>query len=91
MRESGRRANQYENAIVDLCEAELLHDRVGERFTAVVVDLDEKSKQKGDITIQDPAIEAGVSGSAPLPVGKDVTVKLTTADVTTRKVEFTLE
>ena len=47
MTESGRRANRYENAVVNLCEAELLHDRVGERFTAVVVDLDEKSKQKG--------------------------------------------
>src|SRR6476620_2495387 len=27
MTESGRRANRYENAVVNLCEAELLHDR----------------------------------------------------------------
>jgi VacB/RNase II family 3'-5' exoribonuclease len=90
MTESGRRANRYENAVVDLCEAELLSDRVGERFTAVVVELDEKSKQKGDITIQAPAIEARVTGSSDLPLGEEVTVELVEADPRTRKVEFRL-
>jgi VacB/RNase II family 3'-5' exoribonuclease len=85
---SGRRANQYENAIVDLCEAELLHDRVGERFAAVVVDLDEKDRRRGDITIQDPAIEATVTGSGELPLGEEITVELVAADPRTRKVEF---
>jgi VacB/RNase II family 3'-5' exoribonuclease len=87
---SGRRANQYENAIVDLCEAELLHDRVGERFAAVVVDLDEKDRRRGDITIQDPAIEATVTGSVDLPLGEEITVELVAADPRTRKVEFRL-
>ena len=87
---SGRRANQYENAVVDLCEAELLHDRVGERFAAVVVDLDEKDPRKGDITIQDPAVEATVTGTADLPLGEEVTVELAAADPTTRTVEFRL-
>jgi exoribonuclease R len=90
MTSSSRRANQYENAIVDLCEAELLHDRVGQRFTAVVVDRDEKDKKKGDITIQDPAIEAPVVGSGDLPLGEEVTVELVAADPATRKVEFRL-
>ena len=87
---SGRRANQYENAIVDLCEAELLHDRVGERFDAVVVDLDEKDKRRGDITIQDPAIEATVTGAGDLPLGEQVSVELVEADPRTRKVGFRL-
>lgn len=87
---SGRRANQYENAIVDLCEAELLHDRVGERFDAVVVDLDEKDKRRGDITIQDPAIEATVTGAGDLPLGEAVSVELVEADPRTRKVGFRL-
>ncbi|WP_210441533.1 RNB domain-containing ribonuclease [Nocardioides xinjiangensis] len=90
MTRSGRRANQYENAIIDLCEAELLHDRVGERFTAVVVDVDEKDGTKGEITIQDPAIEAPVTGSSALPLGEEVTVELVHADPRTRKVEFRL-
>lgn len=91
MRESGRRANQYENAIFNLVEAVVLAPRVGESFPGVIVEADEKDHRRGEVTIQDPAIEAVVSGSAPLPVGQDVTVTLTTADVTTRKVEFTLE
>ena len=87
---SGRLANQYENAVVDLCEAELLHDRVGERFAAVVVDLDEKDPRKGDITIQDPAVEATVTGTADLPLGEEVSVELVSADPRTRDVEFRL-
>ena len=91
MRESSRRAHQYENGILNLVEAAVLAPRVGESFAGVIVDIDERDERRGEITIEDPAIEADVSGSAPLPVGKDVTVKLTTADVASRKVEFTLE
>ncbi|WP_374455517.1 RNB domain-containing ribonuclease [Nocardioides sp.] len=90
MTSSGRRANQYENAVVDLCEAELLHDRVGESFAAVVVDLDDKDDRKGDITIQDPAIEATVTSTHELPLGEEVTVELAQADPRTRTVEFRL-
>ncbi len=90
MTSSGRRANQYENAIVDLCEAELLKDRVGQTFTAVVVDVDDKDKAKGDVTIQDPAIEARVSGDADLPLGEEVPVELVQADPASRAVAFRL-
>ena len=87
---SGRRANQYENAIIDLCEAELLSDRVGESFSAVVVELDDKDKRKGDVTIQDPAIEATVTGESELPLGEQVTVELVEADPRSRAVAFKL-
>lgn len=87
---SGRRANQYENAVVDLCEAELLQGREGETFAAVVVEVDEKDRTKGDVTIQDPAIEARVTGDADLPLGEEVRVELVSADPATRKVELRL-
>ena len=87
---SGRRANQYENAVVDLCEAELLPDRVGESFAPVVGDLDQTDPRKGDITIQDPAVEATVTGTADLPLGEEVSVELVSADPRTRDVEFRL-
>ncbi len=90
MIESGRRARQYENAVVDLCEAELLKDRVGETFTAVVVEVDEEDPSRGDVTIQDPAIEAHVSGSSDLPLGEEVQVRLVQADPTSRSVSFEL-
>jgi len=91
MRESGRRANQYENSVLNLVEAAVLAPRLGESFPAVIVEVDEEDDRRGEVTIQDPAIEAVVVGSTPLPLGQDVTVKLTTADVAARRVEFTRE
>ena len=90
MAESGRRANQYENAVLDLVEAGVLSHRVGEEFDAVVVELDEKEKSRGTVTIQEPAIEAPVVANRELPLGEQVRVRLTTADVASRKVEFQL-
>ncbi len=91
MRDSGRRANQYENAILNLAEAAMLASRVGETFAGVIVEVDEKDDERGEVNINDPAIEAKVTGSSPLPIGEAVTVKLTRADVATRSVQFTLE
>ncbi len=91
MRESGRRANQYENAILNLAEAAMLASRVGETFAGVIVEVDEKDDSRGEVTIESPAIEAKVTGAGPLPVGEAVTVKLIKADVATRSVQFALE
>lgn len=90
MRESGRRANHYENAVVNLGEAALLASRVGDTFSGVVVDVDDKDDTRGTVTIQDPAIEATVVGSAALPLGEAVEVELVAADVVSRTVEFRL-
>ncbi len=46
--------------------------------------------QKGDITIQDPAIEAPVTSTSDLPLGEEVTVELAAADPRTRTVGFRL-
>lgn len=91
MRGSSRKANQYENALVDLVEAGLLQDRVGESFDAVLVQVDEKDPTRGTVTVQEPAIDARVVSREELPLGTDVRVRLSTADVATRAVEFTLE
>lgn len=90
MRESSRRANAYERAVVDLVEAGLLHARVGEEFRAVVVAVDDRDSQRGTVMVRDPAIEAPVSSPAPLPLGADVVVRLTRADLDARKVAFEL-
>ena len=72
MRESSRRANAYERAVLDLVEAALLRDRVGEEFAAMVVDVDDRKPERGDVVVRDPAVEAPVVGRAPLPLGTDV-------------------
>ena len=64
--------------------------RVGERFEAVVVDVDHRDETRGVVTVRDPAVEAPVRGSGPLPLGTDVEVELVRSDVVARKVEFRL-
>jgi exoribonuclease R len=91
MRESGRRAHQYESAVLDLVEAGVLQHRVGETFDGVIVDLDDRNDHKGTVIIQEPAIEARVTGDGTLPLGTDVQVRLSQADVASRAVDFTLE
>ncbi|KQY51677.1 MULTISPECIES: RNB domain-containing ribonuclease [unclassified Nocardioides] len=89
MRDSGRIANQYENAVLNLVEAAVLQPRVGESFDAVVVEIDDKDDHKGDITVQDPAIEASVtSSSGALPLGEQVSVKLESVDLKSRSIRF---
>jgi exoribonuclease R len=88
MRESGRRANTYENAVVDLVEASMLRGRVGEEFSAVVLEVDDKTgEDRADIQIEEPAIEARATGKD-LPLGERVTATLVEADPATRTVRF---
>ncbi len=90
MQRSGQRAKTYERAVLDLVEAGVLAERIGEEFDAVVVSVDEKDPRQGTVMLKAPGVEASVSGSAALPLGTDVTVRLVTADVADRKVEFRL-
>ena len=79
MAEAERRAKKYERAIIDLMEVCLLHDRVGETFTATVIEVD-KDKRRGVVMIADPAVEAAVRGED-LPLGQEIQVRLTNADL----------
>lgn len=90
MRESGRRANAYENAIVNLVEAATLAGRVGEKFTGVIVEADASDDRKGDAVVAVPAVTAPARGSQPLPVGEQVQLTLTEADPVSRRVRFEL-
>ena len=90
LQSSAARAHTYERALLDLVEAGVLRDRVGEVLDGVVVDVDEKDPRRGVVVLQDPAVEARVVGAGPLPLGTDVHVRITVADVETRKVELEL-
>ncbi len=90
MQRSGQRAKSYERAVLDLVEAGVLAARVGEEFEAVVISVDQKDPTRGVVMVKDPGVEAPVVGTAALPLGTDVTVRLASADVTARKVEFRL-
>jgi exoribonuclease R len=90
MREGGRRAAQYESAVLNLVEAGVLQHRVGETFEGVVTDVEEKDQTRGTVIVQEPAVEARVTSSGPVPLGTDVDVRLTQADVASRTVVFEL-
>jgi exoribonuclease R len=90
MQRSGRLANAYENAVLDLVEAATLQGRTGERFPGVVVDAESSDPRRGDAVVREPAVTARVDGDGPLPVGEELDLLLVEADPDKRRVRFTL-
>jgi exoribonuclease R len=88
MDEAGRRASQYEHAILALAEAGVLAPLVGETFSGVVTEVHHARRTAGEVLVRDHAIEAKVHGSQPLPLGEEISVRLVEADVATRVVRF---
>jgi hypothetical protein len=76
--------------VLALVESAVLHPHVGETFAGVVVQVDEEDPKKGDVVVQEPAIEATITGKDELPLGTDVEATLVEADVSTRTVRFEL-
>jgi exoribonuclease R len=88
MEECDRRAHAYERSIVGMVEAGLVVDRLGEEFPGVIVDVDERDPTRGIVALSTLAIEGRVSGTAALPLGRPVQVKLVEADIANRVVGF---
>ncbi|MEA2248718.1 MAG: hypothetical protein QOH46_3247 [Solirubrobacteraceae bacterium] len=80
MSAGAHRAGKVERGVVDLVEAAILAGREGERFDAVVID-------DGLVQLREPAIRGPLEDGGP-PPGRDVAVRLETADVAARKVAF---
>ncbi|MFC6152075.1 RNB domain-containing ribonuclease [Nocardioides yefusunii] len=89
MRSTGSLAGKYERGVLDLTEAVVLQDRVGETFDAVVTEVEDDRPGRGDVTVAVPAVEARVRSEGDLPLGQKVRVQLAEADPVTRKVSFT--
>jgi exoribonuclease R len=87
MAESDRRTREVERAVVDVTEAWLLSERVGEVFPAVVVEAEDG---RGTVRLDGPAIRARCTGPG-LEPGTRVRVRLAEADVAHRTVRFTTE
>jgi VacB/RNase II family 3'-5' exoribonuclease len=84
MARADNKAGQVERAVLDLAEAVVLQGSEGERFEAVVTDLDERGAR---IQLSDPAVVARVDGKGAMP-GDTIAVELTGVDVTHRQVRF---
>ncbi|MGW1103730.1 RNB domain-containing ribonuclease [Streptomyces sp. NPDC002540] len=89
MADGTRRANTVERECVDVVEAALLKDRIGEVFDAYVVDVLETEPTRGTVHIDVPAVVARVEGGTErLPLGERLRVRLAQADPGTAKVLF---
>ncbi len=96
MRERDRIGAAVDRAATDAVEAAVLSDRVGETFTATVLEVRSPRKQPdgdppgGDpvlvIQLADPAVEARCAGTA--EAGTRIQVRLVAADVAARSVRF---
>ncbi|MFH8620953.1 RNB domain-containing ribonuclease [Streptomyces vietnamensis] len=84
-----RRANTVERESVDIVEAALLKERIGEIFDAYVIDVKEREPAVGTVHLEDPAVVARIEGGeAKLPLGEWLRVRLSEADPGTAKVLF---
>ncbi|MET9374856.1 RNB domain-containing ribonuclease [Streptomyces sp. NPDC002992] len=89
MARGSRLASKAERACVDIVEAALLSNRIGETFDSVVVDVKEQEPDVGTVHLRDPAVIGRVEADgAPLPLGERLRVRLTQADPGTAKVLF---
>jgi VacB/RNase II family 3'-5' exoribonuclease len=84
MQQADQRAHAADRAVVDMTEAWLLRDRVGQVFSATVIDANEHA---GTVVVDQPAVRARCSGDD-LPVGAHLSIRLVEADVATRTVRF---
>ncbi|MFD9246390.1 RNB domain-containing ribonuclease [Streptomyces sp. NPDC059556] len=89
MADGSRRANTVERESVDIVEAALLRERVGEIFDAYVIDVKEREPAVGTVHLDDPAVVARIAGGEfRLPLGEWLRVRLAEADPGTAKVLF---
>jgi exoribonuclease R len=83
---SARRAGAANRGAIDLTEAVLLEDRVGEEFEAAVVDVADRA-DSAVVALDDPAVQARCAGAG-FRAGTRVPVRLAVADPKQRRVLF---
>ena len=74
LQDSARRAGSYERAVLDLIEAAVLADRVGEEFDGVVTSTREDDPGQGVVELAEIGVEAALCSDRPLPLGEDVSM-----------------
>lgn len=86
MARSSQKASAYERGVVDLSEALVLKDRVGEIFDAVLVDVHPRTG-RGTFLIAEPAVEAQLQAHK-RDVGQHVRVRLDKVDTLNAELTF---
>ncbi|AKJ13524.1 ribonuclease II [Streptomyces incarnatus] len=89
MADGARITGTVERECVDIVEAALLKDRVGDVFVGCVVDVDEHRPTVGTVQVDSPAVIGRVEGDR-LPLGERLRVRLSRAEPGTTKILFTV-
>ncbi|WBO66658.1 RNB domain-containing ribonuclease [Streptomyces camelliae] len=79
MAEGARIAGTVERECIDLVEAALLKDRIGEVFEGCVVDVEERQPSVGTVQLLSPAVIGRIEGDH-LPLGERLRVRLVRAE-----------
>ncbi|MEU6771543.1 RNB domain-containing ribonuclease [Streptomyces sp. NPDC046759] len=88
MADGSRIAGTAERECVDVVEAALLKDRIGDVFDGCVVDVDEHRPTEGTVQVDSPAVIGRIEGDR-LPLGERLRVRLVRAEPGTAKILFT--
>ncbi|GGJ11671.1 RNB domain-containing ribonuclease [Streptomyces brasiliensis] len=88
MADGSRRAGTVERESVDIVEAALLKDRVGEVFDGCVVEVERRQPTHGTVQLVSPAVIGHIRATDPLPLGERLRVRLAQADPGTTKILF---
>lgn len=84
MADGDRLGHQLDRAVVDATEAFVLAGRIGDTFDASVI---ESGERYGTVVVHEPAVRGRCDGPD-LPLGADIEVRCTAADVAARTVRF---
>lgn len=88
MRSSSQRAGQLNSAALDRVEAALLCDRVGEEFTATVIDVSSSSAR---VQFEDPPVSARVAAEdaeSVFTAGQETRVRVARVDIASGEIEL---
>ncbi|MEK8071197.1 RNB domain-containing ribonuclease [Rhodococcoides navarretei] len=85
MRGSDSAASKVDRACIDLTEAHVLKNRVGDNFSAVVL-RGAEGKRDAEVLVSEPIVLGKCDGEP--PAGESVTVRLARADTDSRTVAF---
>ncbi|MFB7510578.1 RNB domain-containing ribonuclease, partial [Streptomyces broussonetiae] len=88
MADGARIAGTVERECIDLVEAALLKDRIGDVFEACVVDVEERQPTVGTVQLIAPAVIGRIEGDD-LPLGERLRVRLVRAEPGASKILFT--
>jgi exoribonuclease R len=90
MNDAETRSRRLDRAVVDVAEAWMLKDRIGQRFPATVLDV---HNGRVEVQVEAPPVRAEAERGAHdrwLDLGESVSVKLTVADVEQGRISFEL-